>query len=356
MRDLFLAERIDQTLNRFRAFLCGDQREPLVTVHAALEYRQNPDPESVVAGACAQIQADAASREPDVLPTFWPDFGTISTAKLWGGKVLAAAHGGGVHIEPVAPTLPELAKLTLRQSFEESDYQQALNLYRRVCERLETDAVFIRTPDFQGPLNTLALLADQTELMCGLYEDPELVEHALDQVTDTLIAHVHRFRQAVGPAKVIGNIWPFVSLPDGQGVGITQDYMPLLGPELYERFELPRLKRIADAFGGVFIHCCGEYAQHLPALARADFKIWGMEVHYPYTKLWDVHAALGDRIVYSPYVAAGDSEYPTLAHFCRELARRDCGAARYWLAQCTGWCDPNELRRASAGLGTHSSH
>ena len=95
MRDLFLAERIDQTLNRFRAFLCGDQREPLVTVHAALEYRQNPDPESVVAGACAQIQADAASREPDVLPTFWPDFGTISTEKLWGGKVMAAAHGGG---------------------------------------------------------------------------------------------------------------------------------------------------------------------------------------------------------------------------------------------------------------------
>ena len=350
----FSTERIDQTLERFRAFLRGDQREALVTVHAAFEYRQNPDPESVVAGACAQIQADAAAVEPDVLPTFWPDFGTISTAKLWGGKILTASHGGGVHIEPVAPTLPELAKLSLRQTFEESDYQQALLLYRRVCERLETDQIFIRTPDFQGPLNTLALLTDQTELMCGLYEEPELVEHALDQVTDTLVAYVQRFRQAVGPAKVIGNIWPFVSLPDGQGVGITQDYMPLLGAELYERFELPRLKRIADAFGGVYIHCCGEYAQHLPALARADFKIWGMEVHYPYTKLWDVYAALGDRIAYTPYVAAGDANFPTLGDFCRELACRDCAAARYWLAQCAGWCDIAELRRACAGLGSRS--
>ena len=347
----FTSERINQTLDVFRGFLCGDRREPLLTVHAALDYRQQPDPETMVEGACAQIAADAASNEPHVLPTFWPDFGTISTAKMWGGKVMHASNGGGIHIEPVAPTLQALETLTLRQTFEESDYQQALALYRRVCERLETDAVFVRTPDFQGPMNTLALLTDQTELICGLYEEPELVERALDHVTDTLIATVQRFREAVGPAKVIGNIWPFVALPDGQGVGITQDYMPLLGPELYERFELPRLKRIADAFGGVYIHCCGEYAQHLPALARTDFKIWGMEVHYPYTKLWDVYDALGDRVAYTPYLAPGIADYPALVDLCREFARRDCAAARFWFAQCTGWCDMKELKLVTERFG-----
>ena len=64
---------------------------------------------------------------------------------------------------------------------------------------------------------------------------------------------------------------PYVSLPAELGVCLTQDYMPLLGPEIYRVFELPRLKRIAEAFGGVYIHCCGEYARHLPALRDAGF-------------------------------------------------------------------------------------
>ncbi len=347
----FTPDRINETLDVFRAFLRGERREPLITVHAVPDYRQETDPDIIVDKACAQIRADAASGEPHVLPTFWADFGTVSTAKLWGGKVIQASNGGGVHIEPIAPTLSLIDDLTLRQTFEESDFQQAITLYRRVCERLETDDVFVRTPDFQGPMNTLALLTDQTELICGLYEEPELVERALDHVTDTLIATLLRFRDMVGPARVIGNIWPFIALPDGQGVGITQDYMPLLSPELYERFELPRLKRIADAFGGVYIHCCGEYTQHLPALARADFKIWGIEVHYPYTKLWDVYEALGDRVAYTPYLAPGVAEYPALVDLCREFARRDCASARFWFAQCAGWCDIKELQQITERFG-----
>ena len=346
MNTQFSPERIANALNDFRALLNGDRREPLVTLHALPNYRAETDPEVMVEKACAQIRADAASQEPHVLPTFWADFGTVSTAKLWGGKVIPAPENGGVHIEPVACTLADVENLAVCQSFEQSDYQQAITLYRRICERLETDQVFIRTPDFQGPMNTLALLVDQTELMCGLYEEPELIERALDHVTDTLIAHVQRFREEIGADKVIGNIWPFTSLPDGKGVGITQDYMPLLRPEHYAHFEIPRLKRIADAFGGVFIHCCGEYERHLPTLAKADFKIWGIEAHYPCTKLWNVYDALGDKMLYTPYVMnTAEKEFPTPASFCKELAKHDCAKARLWFCGCLGWWDADELRR-----------
>lgn len=264
----FTPERISQTLDVFRAFLRGETRGPLLTVHAAPDYRQEPDPEVIVERACAQIRADAASDEPHVLPTFWADFGTVSTARLWGGRLMPARDGGGVHIAPVAPALRDLAALTVQQSYEASDYGRAAALYRRVCERLGTGDVFVRTPDFQGPMNTLAL-------------------------------------------------------------------------------------RIADAFGGVYIHCCGAFTQHLPALAAAEFKIWGIEVHYPCTKLWDVYAALGDRVVYTPYVTnTGAAEFPTLVEFCRDLAVRACAQARYWLCVCPGSCDVAELRRVlGGGLG-----
>lgn len=345
----FSTDRIEASLDRFRRFLSGADPRPIFSLYTSPDYRQCPDPAPMVARACACIAADAAGAEPDILPTFWPDFGTVSTAAIWGGRVIPASSGGGKHIEPVARTVAELEGLAPRLSFDESDFGLAVRLYRQVCERLGTDQVFVRTPDLQGPMNTLALLTDQTELICGLIEAPDLVARALDQVTDTLIAYLQRFRASVGPSQLVGNSWPHVVLPDGRGVSITQDYLPLLSPDLYETFELPRLKRIADAFGGVFIHCCGDYARHLPALARADFPILGIEAHYPFTRIWDVQAALGDRAFYVPYVSeTAAAEFPAFDRFLEHAAATPFGQARLWVAMCHGWCDAPAVRRVLA--------
>ena len=91
----FTSERINNALDESRSFLRGKRREPLLTVHTSPDYRQETDSDVIVAKACVQIRADAASGEPHLLPTFWADFGTISTAKLWGGKILSASSGGG---------------------------------------------------------------------------------------------------------------------------------------------------------------------------------------------------------------------------------------------------------------------
>ena len=342
----FTTERIQAALTAFRRFLSGENGGTLLSVYSSTAYRQEPDFELMIDGACAAIRADGASGEPYSLPTVWPDFGTVSTAALWGGKIIPADGEQRVHIHPVARDLKDLEKLVCRQSFEESDFQKAVNLYQRVCERLETGEIFTRTPDFQGPMNTLALLIDQTELICGMYTEPELIKSVLDRITNTLIEYFKKFREIIGPSRVIGNIWPYIALPDGQGICITQDYMPLLGPDLYAQFEIPRLKRIADEFGGVFIHCCGAYRQHLETLKRADFKMWGIEVHYPCTDIADVFNALGRKLVYVPYVApTGARQFASLIEFCGYLAEQKCSGCKYWFCESAG-NDLPALRRA----------
>ncbi len=346
----FSSAQIAATLQTFRDFLAGRRQTPLLSVYTQPDYRQDPDPQSMVRRACAAIAADGAGGQENILPTFWPDFGTISTAAMWGGKRLMASHGGGVHIEPTIRSIGELEKLSVRQSFAESDFALGLRLYREVCQRLESDEIFLRTPDLQGPMNTLALVMDQTELMCALYEAPQVVSAALDHITDVLIDCVGRYRQEAGLGKVIGNSWPYVVLPDNQGIAITQDYMPLLSAEAYAEFELPRLKRISEAFGGVWIHCCGEYARHLPALRASGIRIMGLEMHHPCTRVEQVYEIFGDDVVYTPYVApTGAAEFPQLADLMNSLANKPCAAARYWLGMCPGWGDLPALRQALAG-------
>ena len=68
--------------------------------------------------------------------------------------------------------------------------------------------------------------------------------------------------------RVCGNIWPSTFLPCDLGLSFTQDLMPLLSVEVYEEFGIPCLERLGAEFGGLHLHCCGDWGRHAPALAR----------------------------------------------------------------------------------------
>ncbi len=347
----FTQKRIDKALQRTSDFWNARSSEPMVTVYNMPSYRQEQDPDRMVSMALECIRKDAAGGAEEILPCFWPDFGTVSTAAIWGGKIIPAPPGGCIHIEPFANTVADLAKLK-PAPFEKTDYQRAIDLYRRVAKQYG-GTLFTRTPDFQGPMNTLSLVMDQTEMMCAFYEKPEAIHAALDHITDILIEYVKRYIETIGREFVVGNIWPFVSLPATMGVAITQDYMPLLGPEAYAEFEIPRLKRIADAFGGVWIHCCGVYEQHLKTLSNGNFKIWGLELAYPQMKPQDVYDIFGNDIAYLVGVSPdGEHEFPNIVSYAKHLSKQPCSKGRFWFASCNEWVDARELREVvKSGFG-----
>jgi len=351
----FSAERIATALDTFRDFHAGRSRRPLVSMHVQPTYRQVTDDAQMAEMAFAVIKADGERGETAILPTVVPDFGTVSMASLWGGELMPGRDGGGIHIKPVCATIDDLATVRTTVSFADSFFGRGLRVYRQVQARCGDDPVFVRFPDPAGPLNTLAELVDQTSLMEAMMERPEVVEAALAHVTDVIISTHRRFRAEAGHGRCIGAIWPYVYLPDDVGVALTQDYMPLIGPKQYERFEIPCLRRIADTFGGVWIHCCGQYARHLPALARSSIRILGMELHHPYTDPVAVHKALPDAGL-TPYVGptAGDV-FPTLDSYAKHLAGLPCATAKWWFASCHEWGDSKALYQATGRLGPAAS-
>jgi hypothetical protein len=349
MTPVDLNERNTGTLRDCAAYWRGELTGPRLSVLSEPSYRQRlsetrANLDAVADAAAACIRADIADGEPAVLPAVFADFGTISTAKLYGGRVIPAFEDRKIHIEPVFQRVGELAGLRACP-FEESDFQVALDLYRRVCDRVGTDCIYMRTPDFQGAMNTLALVMNQEELLAGLYEEPEAIQAALGSITTTLIDYHRRLRRELGGGKVIGNIWPYTVLPEEMGASLTQDMMPLLSAELYRDFELPCLRRIAEAFGGVQIHCCGRYGQHLPALKESGIRILGLEFHHPFTPFAEVHRVFGDGIVYVPYLFSECKDYPDFVAFAADLLRQGTPQTRFWFAMVRSWVDVGVLKK-----------
>lgn len=97
----------------------------------------------------------------------------------------------------------------------------------------------------------------------------------------------------------------------------------------------------------MFIHCCGQYARHLPALAASGITIHGLEVHYPETKVADVWAAFGDRVAITPYITPnGQAEFPSLASMVRSWKGKPHARGRFWFCTCPEWGNVEELKAA----------
>ncbi len=332
--DWFGEDGYRERLERVRRFWDGEGRSIVSVTTSKGFYRQLFDVDAM----CGQIPENLESQAmlPGTnLPSVFGDFGTVSTAKYWGGETRFPSDGSkDIFIEPVAQTVEQaLALDPLAVDGPDMDAAQGIALFRKACEQLQTDHLWLRTPDMQGPLNTTALVMNQEEMLMAPYTERESLVALLDKVTDFLIAYAQYLRDETNN-RVCGNIWPYTFFPSDVGVSLTEDIMPLLSPEVYAEFGIPCLERLSDALGGLHIHCCGEWGRHAEALAASRANIKAMEFHYPYTKIEELMPLIEKGVAPIPYIAMDrdDVEFQSVTEYYDHLLASTDARARFWFA------------------------
>lgn len=236
-------------------------------------------------------QRRRAASPVDALPFFSTGVGgTVALASAFGGAVQFTPDGKA-WIEPVVANPGDAARLE-PPPVTAGFLGRGLANYKEALERLD---MFVppQVPDMQGPLQTAAFLWHQEQFIYAMYDEPEAVHRTLDIVTDYIIRVIAHFRDAFPDAEMAA--YPPSHLPRRMGCAITEDFMHLLSPELYEEFGLPYVNRISDAFGGVFVHCCGRFRQHWPVV-RKIHNLRGLDTMYPYTDPAEIYEAFPDIV------------------------------------------------------------
>lgn len=103
-----------------------------------------------------------------------------------------------------------------------------------------------------GPFSLAGRLMGMTEIMINCYEEPEMVETALDKATQFITAYIKGFKAA-----------------GAHGVCIAEPAAGLLSPDLVGEFAVPYLQRIIgqvqdDGFMVLLHNCGGSVARALP--------------------------------------------------------------------------------------------
>jgi uroporphyrinogen-III decarboxylase len=160
--------------------------------------------------------------------------------------------------------------------------------------------------DMQGPLDVASAIWGYQQFLTALYDYPDEVHFLLNLATESIIEFIRLQMEAAAGDIIPMHCWAVVWMPIGKGISISEDLAPILSPELYKEFGIPYHEKIAQEFGGVFIHSCGNFSHNLDNLKNTKGLI-GMNFSISETPLESVVTQMGNKYVFVPHIITGVS-------------------------------------------------
>lgn len=247
---------------------------PAIGVAARLE-----DLDAMTAFAAGWANAFAASAQND-WPPFLDTYCTVPMIPEVFGCPLTL-RDEDIAAEPVLERIEQVWDLTPGPLEEACTVRQLYAWTERAQQRFGTDLP-VWIADIQSPFSVAAQIAGAQELLMACVTAPAAVHHLCRMVTDTTIAWFDRHLAGLERPAYPGRNFP--SLPEAMGVCLADDTpLIMLGPEMYREFAMPYNRELGQRYGGLHIHCCGDYTHNLDTL-----------LEMPEVRSFQVHAGPGE--------------------------------------------------------------
>ena len=202
------------------------------------------------------------------IPNFlepWYGLGTVASAYGFGyvwEKDLAPAVDGKF------ASTAELLAAPFRPVAETEIGRHTLNMVEYFLEQTK-GRVPMSYCDVQSPLNTLSNIIHSSQFYMDFYLDPESMKQAMDRTADLLIDFTRAQQQLIGDALVKPG-HGFASSRTFDGLGMSDDTITMLSPDLYVDMAVPAMVKAGNAFGGTVFHSCGNWSDKKADIVRIE--------------------------------------------------------------------------------------
>jgi hypothetical protein len=224
------------------------------------------DPAKFLKAQLAEID-DQMSLQGDFVPCLCPAFGVINIPAAFGCEVVWR-EDNFPSVKPLALDDPGGVYDLPRPTLSSGEMGRILDTTRHFIEKTE-GRISIRLTDIQGPLDSAALIMGHTEFFTAIKTHPWEAHHLLQMITDFTIESAKGQRSLVrgrGVEFVPSLFQPWI--PDGFGISVSNDACVMISAEEHDEFCIPYLNQISLAFGGLYIHSCGNWLHQIPSLAK----------------------------------------------------------------------------------------
>jgi hypothetical protein len=217
----------------------------------------------------AQIKENEAvtALPGDVVPSVCPAFGVVGIPSAFGCEVVWWEDQLPA-VRPFAGLDPGRILEMKKPSFHDGELGRVLNYTSEFLQKTG-GGVPVRLTDIQGPLDSAALVVGHTEFLSLLTMHPAAAHHLLRLVTEFTIDLVRAQREIVrraGVEFVPSMFQPWI--PDGLGVSVANDESVMISAAMHDEFSVPYINILSEEFGGVIIHCCGNWVHQFKSLDK----------------------------------------------------------------------------------------
>ena len=178
----------------------------------------------------------------------------------------------------------------------------------------------LRVVNVPSPLVTASLIWDYTSFIEATLIYPDEVHALLEKITEATILYIKEMFKRI--KNLYGVSHEFWYVPTDVGIRVSDDTAALFSPKLYREFGVRYNALIAEEFGGIVVHSCGnvqnvvEAMMEIPGLRGLDFTI-------PQTPNWskirDAVAGKTALCLRHFYWDHGDHETVDLAEYSKKL-------------------------------------
>lgn len=206
----------------------------------------------------------------DYTPTIITDNNPYTLSEAFG---CIGSYQQGLFIsEPIVDTPEEVYALQLPDISNPKgrlrDHLEFIEYVLDVCG----DSIPIHTGDIQGPMALASSIWRTENFFIALYTHPEAVHHLLGLVTEFLCRYIDHLLERVGTDNLVTvHCMPFLWRPFADGITLSEDTLPLISPELFSQFAEPYLERLADRYGSLVLHSCGDCSGAAKVLTDKEY-------------------------------------------------------------------------------------
>lgn len=273
----------------------------------------------------------------DYVPTLGTGAGTCAMATAFG---CAESQVSGVYW--VTPCITRMEQIdTLRKPAVTDGKLGWVLEQTRAYAACADERLPIRIMDFQSPFTTVEQMLGSDDFFLLPYDEPERLHVLMDVVTDYAIDFFTAQIAAAGPSCCPG-IWPGIWFPRCAGIQMSDDNLVNVSPDVYEEFVVPYNNRIAEAFGGLFLHSCTIKEATLPALSKLQ-RLRGINCDISTSvttaRLLEV---FGDTVVVAPHAYINtDTNFHSYTEFMRTVLAGWRPGKRLFIHPCSVLYQPD---------------
>jgi hypothetical protein len=196
-----------------------------------------------------------------------PWYGIGTTASAFGADY-EWPEGQAPVVRPLYRSIDDVPPLVPRDFDEVPIMRYTLDTIEYFLDQTQ-GRVPLSWSDLQAPLNVATELIDTSAFFTAMIEKTDRVREVLSAVTEIIIQFTRQQSDLIGN-RLARPGHGFASSRAGQGIGLSTDNLVMISPRMYEKFCVADNITIGNAFDGVAIHSCGNYARWLPALKKIN--------------------------------------------------------------------------------------